>query len=80
MNLADALPFDAPIGSSASSSTSIADQLSTELRAFRWHGKETQVHTTDALTREGKTIGVETFVNEFWTNRQRAAHSLHEIS
>src|SRR5205085_11906730 len=23
---------------------------------------------------------VETFVNEFWTARQRAAHSLHEIS
>ena len=26
------------------------------------------------------TVSVPTFVNEFWTSRQRAAHSLHEIS
>src|SRR6185436_13227408 len=29
---------------------------------------------------DGRTEQVETFVNEFWTSRQRAAHSLHEIS
>jgi hypothetical protein len=28
----------------------------------------------------GTAIPVETFVNEFWTSRQRAAHSLHEVS
>jgi hypothetical protein len=27
-----------------------------------------------------RPIVVETFVNEFWTSRQRAAHSLHEVS
>lgn len=29
---------------------------------------------------EGRTVCVNTFVNEFWTAKQRAAHSLHEIS
>lgn len=29
---------------------------------------------------DGKTISVDTFVSEFWTSRQRAAHSLHEVS
>jgi DNA modification methylase len=28
----------------------------------------------------GTAVPVETFVNEFWTSRQRAAHSLHEVS
>jgi DNA modification methylase len=27
-----------------------------------------------------RPIVVETFVNEFWTSKQRAAHSLHEVS
>ena len=29
---------------------------------------------------DGRVVRVPTFVNEFWTSRQRAAHSLHEIS
>ena len=29
---------------------------------------------------KSRPIVVETFVNEFWTSRQRAAHSLHEVS
>ena len=32
------------------------------------------------VTVGARTISVETFVNEFWTSRQRAAHSLHEVS
>src|SRR5436190_3221134 len=47
-----------------------------ELRAFNEFGTETR-ETTAALA-DGSTIPV--FVNEFWTARQRAAHSLHEIS
>lgn len=45
--------------------------LRDELRAFRDFG---------TATREGETAGVPTFTNEFWTARQRAAHSLHEVS
>ncbi|GAB4170097.1 MAG: DNA methylase [Terrimicrobiaceae bacterium] len=39
---------------------------------FREFGKPTQVLAT--------ADGVPVYVNEFWTSRQRAAHSLHEIS
>jgi len=35
---------------------------------------------TTAEGPDGKPRPVPTFVNEFWTSRQRAAHSLHEIS
>jgi hypothetical protein len=35
---------------------------------------------TQACLDAGRTVDVPTFVNEFWTSRQRAAHSLHEIS
>jgi hypothetical protein len=47
-----------------------------ELRAFREFGTETR--ETTATVADGSAIPV--FVNEFWTAKQRAAHSLHEIS
>jgi DNA methylase len=50
-----------------------------ELRAFTWNGRT----TTKAITSIGLTrrpIVVETLVNEFWTSKQRAASSLHEVS
>lgn len=47
-----------------------------ELRAFTEFGTKTREAT--ALLAHGGTIPV--FVNEFWTAKQRAAHSLHEIS
>ncbi len=48
-------------------------------RAFHKFGtstitQETNVHHGDA------PVSVPTFVNEFWTAKQRAAHSLHEVS
>jgi hypothetical protein len=51
-----------------------------ELRNFRWHERPTERLTTRVSLGDGREIHVETFVNEFWTSRQRAAHSLHEIS
>jgi DNA methylase len=53
--------------------------LATHLREFRWDGKATSVFAT-TVSVDDRTISVETFVNEFWTSRQRAAHSLHEVS
>ena len=47
------------------------DQLTRELAGWRWCGKATLVGTYD---------GVPVFTNEFWTSKQRAAHSLHEVS
>ena len=47
------------------------DEFRTELEGWRRYGKETIVD---------EYAGVPVFVNEFWTSKQRAAHSLHEIS
>lgn len=61
--------------------TVLADPPSFEnqLREFRWEGKATDVVVT-TVELDGRARGVTTFVNEFWTSKQRAAHSLHEVS
>ena len=53
-----------------------------ELRAFQWNGRRTKRAITSVGLAKSKSrpIVVQTFVNEFWTSRQRAAHSLHEVS
>jgi hypothetical protein len=67
---ASALPFDdaPPV------------PLAESLRHFQWRGVPTRVDRLASSDRDDRTIDVETFTNEFWTARQRAAHSLHEIS
>lgn len=54
--------------------------LPRELRSFRDFGKKTIAYSTAATSRAGRSIEVATFVNEFWTPRQRDAHTLHEVS
>ncbi len=49
------------------------------LREFNEFGAPTQRLQT-RIEREGVLHDVPTFVNEFWTSKQRDAHSLHEIS
>ena len=56
-----------------------AGSLGRHLSEFRWAGKSTSIHTT-VVEVDASTVPVRTFVNEFWTSRQRAANSLHEIS
>jgi hypothetical protein len=51
-----------------------------ELRAFTWKGRPTRRAVTSVGLARSRPIVVETFVNEFWTSRQRAANSLHEVS
>ena len=51
-----------------------------ELRAFRWNGRPTKRAVTSVGLARARPIVVETFVNEFWTSKQRAANSLHEVS
>jgi hypothetical protein len=53
-----------------------AHQLST----FKGFGKTTVRLETIATTSGGGQISVPTYVNEFWTAKQRAASSLHEVS
>lgn len=50
-----------------------------QLQAFRWAERVTEVGVT-AVDHDGARLEVPTYVNEFWTSRQRAAHSLHEVS
>src|SRR5260221_3589613 len=56
-----------------------AKSFESDLREFRWEGKPTAVLAT-AVEVDGRGLSVKTFVNEFWTSRQRAANSLHEVS
>ncbi len=52
--------------------------LAEELAAFREFGTETRQWSTPTTSHSG--VEVPTFVNEFWTAKQRAASNLHEIS
>ncbi len=54
--------------------------LSDQLLSFREFGKATRRFQTSARSFSSGSVEVPTYVNEFWTARQRAASSLHEIS
>src|SRR5256714_15665455 len=60
----------------ARASSALAD----EIKKFRQFGKETRELTISFETGPGEAGSVPGFVNEFWTARQRQAHSLHEVS
>jgi len=51
-----------------------------QLLNFREFGTVTRVLESRAVSFAGDAIAVPTFVNEFWTARQRQASSLHEVS
>jgi hypothetical protein len=48
--------------------------------SFHEFGRRTQVSQTTASAFSGEMFRVPTYRNVFWTAKQRAAHSLHEIS
>src|SRR5258705_7306063 len=54
--------------------------LEDQLIGFQEFGKATQVIETQATTFAGARPIVPTYVNEFWSSRQRAANSLQEVS
>lgn len=51
-----------------------------DVKAFAEFGTRTKQIETSFLSAGGQLRKVPTFVNEFWTARQRQAHSLHEVS
>jgi len=55
------------------------ESFENHLAQFRCDGKATLVSATTVVL-DRRSLAVKTFVNEFWTSRQRAAHSLHEVS
>ncbi len=70
------LPLDYDTGIKAQARVGLAE----ELAAFREFGQATRKLTTTFLALDQRALQVPTFVNEFWTAKQRQAHSLHEIS
>ena len=54
--------------------------LAEELTHFQEFGMATRRTTTCATAFDGTPIAVPTFINEFWTAKQRQASSLHEVS
>src|SRR5438874_1086863 len=54
--------------------------LADEIKKFRQFGKATRELPISFETGQGEASSVPGFVNEFWTARQRQAHSLHEVS
>src|SRR6266568_7106583 len=60
--------------------SSLKAPLAEQLAAFREFGKSTQATQTVATTFSGRALRIPTYVNEFWTAKQRAANSLHEVS
>lgn len=63
---------DGPLVRQASSAAALVDDLGT----FTWHGRTTNILPSTIRGFEQLPV----LVNEFWTSRQRAASSLHEIS
>jgi hypothetical protein len=55
-------------------------RLFDHLRGFRELGSTTREGWTRVGLPDGSTLETPTFTNELWTSKQRAAHSLHEIS
>jgi hypothetical protein len=51
-----------------------------DLLAFREFGQATRRLSTSFTAPDGSVCEVPTFVNEFWTAKQRQASSLHEVS
>ncbi|MGO8926958.1 MAG: DNA methyltransferase [Limisphaerales bacterium] len=54
--------------------------LAGQLAAFKEFGQSTRTIDTAATGFGGERVLVPTYVNEFWTSKQRAANSLHEVS
>jgi DNA methylase len=75
-----AAPRPAPAHAGFRTATAQATTVLKELRAFRWDGRPTKKEITSVGHATSRPIVVETLVNEFWTSRQRAANSLHEVS
>jgi hypothetical protein len=69
---------DPPI--SDSRGLSEVPSLEEALAEFRSGKAATVTGSIDAADDAGGPVRVRTFTNEFWTAKQRAAHSLHEIS
>src|SRR5678810_1165413 len=73
-------PEQLPLFMAATSAPERSQTLAQDLIAFREFGEKTRRSMLlTSGTAEG-VVEVPVFTNEFWTAKQRAGHSLHEIS
>ncbi|MGA2663256.1 MAG: DNA methyltransferase, partial [Verrucomicrobiota bacterium] len=72
--------FIAPPADAAKPAPALNAPFADQLLAFHEFGKETVLAQTIATTAAGAPFPVPTYINEFWTAKQRAASRLHEVS
>lgn len=77
-NVAETLEL--PLGCAPANKPAPPQSLASELLSFRQFGQATRELRTPFAGPLGQVRSVPTFVNEFWTAKQRQANSLHEIS
>jgi hypothetical protein len=80
MGLAEPLELPLVFEPSAAPRRPTQLSLAQEVAAFREFGSGSREAVTRAITFDGRHLAVATFVNEYWTARQRQANRLHEIS
>ena len=68
------------MGSAGGAQRAVRPRWPQELEGFCEFGQPTRQIKTQFTRNDGVADEVDTFVNEFWTARQRQASSLHEIS
>ncbi len=64
----------------AANASRFKEPLVEQLESFDEFGKSTRILETPATAFSGRALRIPTYVNEFWTAKQRAANSLHEVS
>jgi hypothetical protein len=69
-----------PLGDCPQPKAALSTPLPQQLESFREFGQPTRKVVTHFDGALGSLEQVPTFVNEFWTARQRQANSLHEVS
>jgi len=69
-----------PFPARAQAQAKVVNDFISDLDSFREFGQPTRQISTQFNWGTGQLVSVPTFVNEFWTARQRQASSLHEVS
>lgn len=72
--------LELPLNCIPAGKVTIRKGLGEDLAKFREFGQTTRQLNTAFVDAGGTAREVPTYVNEFWTAKQRQAHSLHEIS
>jgi hypothetical protein len=78
--LVTAVQGELALAERVAASKAVPASIETEVAAFHEFGTQTILTETKGARASGEPIAVPTYINEFWTARQRQASSLHEVS